>query len=282
VAPNAAPTVIDLKLNFSDPDSPDTNEGETIVRIDTNFGPIDIQLYDLDTPETVANFLSYVNSDRFVDTIFHRSVKNFVIQAGGFVFSEDTGSVDEIVTDPPVVNEPGISNTRGTIAMAKLGDQPDSATSQFFFNLSDSNASNLDNQNGGFTVFGEVIGDGMSVVDEIAAIPTQNQAQSNGAFNEIPLVDYNGDNFPIDAVRDNFAIVNSVTVQSTGGGGGGAEGLSFSVVNNTNTALVSTAIVDGNLTLTYAPGQTGTATITVQATDQFGLSVQTTFTVTVG
>jgi cyclophilin family peptidyl-prolyl cis-trans isomerase len=271
VSAGAAPTVINLLDNFTDPDS----ATQTIAHFDTNLGPIDVQLFDTQTPLTVKNFLTYVTSGSYQDTIFHRSVTNFVVQAGGFTFDEANSDVVDVTTDAPVKNEPGISNTRGTIAMAKLGNDPNSATSQFFFNLSDSNASNLDNQNGGFTVFGKVLGDGMKVVDAIAALPIKDESSFNAALNEIPLNNYNGSNFPFDATKSNFALINTITTSKTGGQ------LTFSVVNNTNAGLVTPTVDGGNLTLTYAAGQKGTATITVQATDQFGLSVQTTFTVTV-
>ncbi len=275
VAQDAPPTVMDLKKHFSDPDSNDAT-GNTIVRFESNFGTIDIELFDDVAPLTVANFLNYVNSGRYSDSIFHRSVTDFVIQTGGFIFNEATNTLDAIDTDPPVKNEKNLPNTRGTIAMAKTSD-PDSATSQFFINMKDNPSLDSVSNSGGFTVFGKVIGDGMAVADEIAAVSIENMG---GTFSEIPLVDYTGVDFPNDAFRDNFVIFDSATVQP--GGGGGAEGLNFSVVSNTNSNLVTAQIANGNLTLVYAAGQTGTAILTVQATDEFGLSVQTTFTVTVG
>ncbi|NQU11278.1 peptidylprolyl isomerase, partial [bacterium] len=98
-----------------------------------------------------------------------RSVANFVIQAGGYRIGE-ANSVDNIPTHAPVVNEPGVSNTRGTVAMAKVGGNPNSATSQWFVNTVD-NSGTLDADNGGFTVFGRVVRDGMTVVDGIAGLP---------------------------------------------------------------------------------------------------------------
>ena len=144
-----------------------------VVSLNTNYGPIVIELYADDTPITVNNFLNYVNDDDYVDSFFHRSVSDFIIQGGGFTTSSttftDTDQFTEVPTDDQIENEPGISNLRGTIAMAKLGGYPDSATSQFFVNLNDDNAggtAQLDTQNEGFTVFGQVLD--MTTVDEIA------------------------------------------------------------------------------------------------------------------
>jgi cyclophilin family peptidyl-prolyl cis-trans isomerase len=145
------------------------------VRMQTDLGGIDIELLDTVAPLTVANFLNYVNDGDYESTFFHRSVPGFVVQGGGFIFNASdgdffSGGVSHIPTDPPIVNEFILSNLRGTIAMAKADGDPDSATSEWFFNLDD-NSGNLDSQNGGFTVFARVLGSGMEVVDAIAALP---------------------------------------------------------------------------------------------------------------
>ena len=172
----------------------------TIVRMEitygTNQGTIDIELYDDQAPKTVANFLRYAGrGDYTTNGFFHRSVPGFVIQGGGFAYI-DLGppfgiQYFHIPEDPPVPNEfsPSRSNLRGTIAMAKLGGNPDSATSEWFFNLAD-NSANLDTQNGGFTVFGRVLDPGMNIVDAIASLPVRNASTVNPAFNELPLVNY--------------------------------------------------------------------------------------------
>jgi cyclophilin family peptidyl-prolyl cis-trans isomerase len=167
----------------------------TIVRFGTAFGDIDVELFDDQTPVTVQNFLEYVSDGDYEDTFIHRSAVKagnvpFVIQGGGFVFSG--GSFDVVPTDPPIQNEfsPTRSNLRGTIAMARVGGQVNSATSQWFFNLSDN--SFLDSVDGGFTVFGQVLGSGMDVADDIAALMRWNASAITSAFNEIPLIDYSG------------------------------------------------------------------------------------------
>ncbi|MEM1423576.1 MAG: peptidylprolyl isomerase, partial [Planctomycetota bacterium] len=160
--------------------------GPTIARLNTNLGVIDIELFADETPLTVANFLRYANERMYDGVIFHRSVEGFVIQGGGF---ESDLPFLPIPTFDPVLNEPGISNVRGTIALAKLGNDPNSGTSQFFFNLDD-NSSNLDNQNGGFTVFGEALDEeSLAVIDAIAALETFDASVTSGAFTDVPVLD---------------------------------------------------------------------------------------------
>lgn len=141
----------------------------TIVRVTTSLGDYSIELLDDVTPATVRNFLNYVNRDAYDGTYLHRVLGGFVVQGGGFTFQPFVGPI-AVVADPPVVNEFNASNTRGTVAMAKLGGAPDSATTQWFVNLSDN--IELDTTNGGFTVFGNVLGDGMEVLDAIAGLPS--------------------------------------------------------------------------------------------------------------
>ena len=158
----------------------------TIVRLPTSVGVIDINLYDAAAPRTVANFLNYVNSGTYNNSFIHRSVPGFIIQGGGYIWNDSTGNVSSVTTNAPIANEfsASRSNRRGTIAMAKLGGDPNSATSQWFINLAD-NAASLDGQNGGFTVFGEVTASSMAVVDAIARLPIANVG---GPFTELPLV----------------------------------------------------------------------------------------------
>ncbi len=206
----------------------------TIVQFQTVLGNFEVNLYDESTPATVENFLSYVNGDDYAEGFVHRSVPGFVIQGGGFAYRN--GEVAAVSSRAPVQNEPRFANLRGTIAMAKIAGDPDSATSQWFINLAD-NTGALDGQNGGFTVFGEVTGDGMDIVDAIAALPRYN---FGSPFGELPLRNYS-DGSPteehyvmllgvavIDAATDTAAGLdpepNTVIAQSGGGEGGGGGG----------------------------------------------------------
>ena len=183
----------------------------TTVRMQTSLGDIDIQLMDAAAPATVANFLNYVTSGAYVDSFIHRSVPGFIIQGGGYRWNSASNGVGSIPANAPVINEfsASRSNLRGTIAIAKLGNDPNSATNQWFFNLAD-NSGNLDNQNGGFTVFGQVIGDGMQVVDAIAALPivNANGANPSGAFGSLPLI-----TLPTDGIaRQNLVTISAMSV----------------------------------------------------------------------
>lgn len=112
-----------------------------VVSLNTNFGPIVMELFKGETPGTVANFLTYADDGDYINSIFHRSDPGFVIQGGGYTTTStsftDTAQFSDVPSNGTIENEPGISNVRGTVAMAKLSGDPDSATSQFFVNLGD-------------------------------------------------------------------------------------------------------------------------------------------------
>lgn len=164
---------------------------DPVVSLNTNFGSIVVELFETETPGTVNNFLKYVNDGDYINSFFHRSANNsdgtdFVIQGGGFKTTSptftSTAQFSSVPTDPPIQNEPGISNVRGTVAMAKTSD-PNSATSQFFVNLNDANTF-LDNtsNSGGFTVFGQVLD--LRSSDTIAALPTR---ANPSPYGELPV-----------------------------------------------------------------------------------------------
>lgn len=163
----------------------------TIVQFQTVMGDFQVNLYDKATPKTVENFLAYVKSGAYSNTIIHRAIPSFIVQGGGFKYDNKFPLV-EVAQNLAVVNEPVYANKRGTIAMAKVGGNPNSATNQWFFNLVD-NSSNLDAQNSGFTVFGEVMGNGMAIVDSMATLNIFNLG-SNTAFTDIPLRNYTSAN----------------------------------------------------------------------------------------
>jgi peptidyl-prolyl cis-trans isomerase A (cyclophilin A) len=184
----------------------------TVVEIQTSLGNFEVNLYDNGTPNTVTNFLDYVNNGAYTNAIVHRAVPAFVIQGGGF-FYDASGAIVDIPANPAVVNEPTYSNLRGKIAMAKLGGDPDSATNQWFINLVD-NSVVLDPQNGGFTVFGEVVGNGMDVVDAIAALPVYSFAAPLG---ELPLRNYSDTDFANNVIPDDtqLLMISAVIVTDT-------------------------------------------------------------------
>ena len=135
--------------------------------IETSLGSIKVELFEDKAPVTVENFLSYVADGFFDNTIFHRVIPNFMIQGGGF-----TADMKQKKTSEPISNEAdnGLSNSRGTLAMARTSDV-NSATSQFFINLSDNKFLDHGDRDFGYAVFARV-SEGMDVVDKIAAVKT--------------------------------------------------------------------------------------------------------------
>jgi len=170
--------VIGVSLAAGAADKPGDNPK---VVLDTTKGKIVLELYLQMAPETVVNFLSYVDAKFYDGTIFHRVIPNFMIQGGGF-----TADMERKPGKGPIKNEAdkGLKNDRGTIAMARTGD-PHSATAQFFINTINNdflNHKNKTQQGWGYAAFGKVI-EGMDVVDAISAVKTTNR----GSFQDVPV-----------------------------------------------------------------------------------------------
>lgn len=266
VAPSATATSIDLSGYFSDPSIP---SGDTTVLVKTTNGDIPLELFNSVTTNTVTNFLQYVNGGLYNGVIFHRTVPSFIDQTGGF-----NTSGQAITNLGTVNNEFHLSNTAGTIAMAKLSGDPNSASNQWFINVAD-NSSILDGQNGGFTVFGKVLYNGLTVANTIDGLPTIDGSALNNQFGP-----ENGANvFPVQSASGGVAASNLVVMNSVKA----VQPVSFSVLSD-NPNLVSPTIgSDGKtLSLAYAAGQKGWAHVTVTATDLGGGTASETFRVNVG
>ncbi len=146
------------------------------VKLSTSAGDIVVELDAEKAPKSVANFVQYVKAGHYGGTVFHRVIEGFMIQGGGMA-----ADLREKPTRPPIPLEAGngLSNLRGTLAMARTG-VPDSATAQFFINVVDN--PRLDTAGGGYAVFGKVVS-GMDVVDKIRAVPTTDK----GMFQNVPV-----------------------------------------------------------------------------------------------
>ncbi|NBD95696.1 MAG: peptidyl-prolyl cis-trans isomerase [Gammaproteobacteria bacterium] len=158
----------------------EATENPTVI-LHTNLGAITVELFEDQAPKSTANFLEYARDGHYDGTIFHRVIDNFMIQGGGF-----DSDFEQKPTREPIENEAdnGLENERGTLAMARTND-PHSATSQFFINVSDNDFLNhrgkMSGRTWGYAVFGRVI-DGMDVVDEIRKVETT----SKGMHRDVP------------------------------------------------------------------------------------------------
>lgn len=301
------PFRVQLADKFSDADA------ETAVRLETSlldtFGKprvIDIHLFPSLAPIAVANFMAYINAGDYTNLAFHRSVSGFVVQGGSLRAVAAPRSFASIPSRPPATNEPGITNVRGMLSAAKVGPRnatatltsgtvakdetfgyvgnPDSATTDFFFNLAN-NSANLDEQNGGFTAFGRVSTSGMAVVDIIAALPTGSYQNGNTtdtydasldkrilldgsltAFSGIPM---NAGTAPADMDLNKTVRITSASVTPT---------MRYSISNPSPTVVE--AVIEGN-ELKLNGLTEGSANVTVIAADLDNASSSRTFNVIV-
>lgn len=279
-----------LQDRFADADS------EVAVRLRTTLGDLDLLLYPELTPESVQNFLHYVNRGTYNGVAFHRSVPGFILQTGSYVpvQAPDFFVLNQPSRTPPR-NEPGISNLRGTVAWAKLPGSPDSATLDFFVNLSD-NSLNLDNQNEGFSAFGRVAGNGMTVADAIAALPIGVYRNFNTGTGTTASLDKRVQLFELSNGQYQFLrreALETVPMNSTGSAPVDmdvertvriqqAEQIPvfrYSITANSNSSVVTAAISGTSLVLQTL--QEGSSQITVQAADLDGNVSSQTFTATV-
>lgn len=269
LAPGGDAKTIDVRNYFA---VPGVASAQFAV-VDTVMGKFSLELLQSDAPIAVSNFLTYILSGRYQNTIIHRSVPGFVIQGGGYTNSVPTTHIQAL---SPIQNEFKQPNVRGTVAMAKLGGDPNSATSEWFVNLAD-NRENLDNQNGGFTVFARVMGTGMTVVDAIAALPRFGIGlDAPGEAASTPLRNVPSGETTLRA--EYYVTVNSIRAASLFPTGGNASVIELSVQNSA--PGVVTTLLSGT-TLTLTPVGAGSATITVRATDLNGNTADGSFTVTV-
>lgn len=255
---------------FSDPGRP---RG---AWFDTSLGSFILALYDKATPKTVNNFLDYVTTNSYNGTYLHRAVAGFVIQGGGARPASANAAPMQWANIPKfrvVPNEPGISNVRGTIAMAKTGTA-DSATSEWFVSVGQNNPEILDRQASGFTAFGEVVGEeGMAVVDALSQRPTGNYSSlitgtSGTSLFEVPVLDATATASPS---ANSFVRIFSVREVSP---------VSIEVAANSNPAVIQATVV-GQALFLESPGAIGTSQLTLRATNLDGNSVDYVLPITI-
>ena len=277
---------LDLTRYFKALDAPGTVVRLTFVSGDTpvngqNLAPgtnaIDVALFDDIAPATVANFLTYVRSGAYVNSFIHRSEIG-VIQGGGFALSNSTSALNgttPLGTVPklglPILNESNVlfPNARGTIAMARTSDL-NSATSQWFINSWDNSSAFSGATGEGYAVFGQVLGGGIGIVDQIGAMPASTIFGGTNGLTAVPLRE------SVSALTQQIPRTDLVIVQSAAI----IPALTFSAVSDRPDVADVTATDSG---ISIQPGATsGTAQITVTATDREGLFKTVVFPVVAG
>jgi cyclophilin family peptidyl-prolyl cis-trans isomerase len=272
IVTNSSPAPISLGNYFDDPT---IIPGDTLVDIQTNLPApntnIPILLTNAATPITVANFLHYISSGEYANTIIHRSIPGFIIQGGG-----DTTTGSQIPSFGAIPGESStatLKNTTGTIAMA-LSTGPNSAAREWFFNLADNPFLDDTSDGGPFTAFGSVIYNGMNTLDAIAALPTVDGSSFSPEWANLPLQNFPGASGSIltQLPATNQFVVIQPAVDPL-------RGLTYSAVS-TNPTLISATVSGGSLNLDPLGG-TGSANIMVTATDLGGGTVTSSFSVNV-
>jgi cyclophilin family peptidyl-prolyl cis-trans isomerase len=283
VAPNGT-QVVDLAANFSAPDI--TN---STVRFDLALGSVkksvDITLFDQQAPQTVQNFLDYVTTGDYNNSIFSRFISNFVLQGGGLSYSGSppSGTLTAIEQLPNIANEFGVPNNAFTLAMAQ-STGPNSANNEFFINMV--NNPSLDTQQ--FAVFGKLAtaADQQAITSLTTTKNIQNLNMNASVthtnnptvdLGNVPMLGYGGSSstFPGDAAASNFLMITHAQVVSQN------EALTYTVTSSKPAVATAVLGVHDPERITVTGKTAGTATITVIAKDQYGNQASTSFTVTV-
>ena len=249
-----------LSPHFRDPDT------SAAIRFRTNLGDIDSILYLETCPAHVENLLNYIDRGDYDGVIFHRSAipatSGVAVVQAGLMKPDGNGDYSRVVTDPPVVDEPALSNLMGTLAMAKTSD-PNSGSSQVYFNTTDN--TNLDGAqpNGGYTVFGRATSGSLPVLADIYSRPRGNYTVSVDTFdltiNDWPTTSEPEGDAPADG--DLVQILEAMRIE---------EILSYRIASADNAALVNASLEGAELTLDPVPGATGTASVVVEVSDLDG------------
>ena len=233
-----------------------------VVQFDTVSGRFNVEMLANAAPRHAANFLTYVAAGDYANTFFHRAAALdgsavSIIQGGGYRSSGGT-NVDPVAKRAAVALEYNLPNARGTLAAARTSDV-NSATSEWYFNTRDNSTILGPGNGGGYSVFGRVIGSGMTVVDAIAALPRLN---AGSPFTELPVRNFTGS-----LGEANLVIVRSIATATIYPTGSGAAVLAFTATSSD--AAVVTARVSGT-GLALTPVGNGSAIVTVRATDTNG------------
>lgn len=242
-----------------------------VYQITTTLGTFNIEMLANDAPITVANFENYVANQIWDNALIHRSMPGFVIQTGGFSATLPPESLTNFGT---ITNEFGVSNTRATIAMAKQGGNPNSASNQWFVNLADNSGGSpqLDTQNGGFTVFAHVLGTGMDVPDAIAAVPV---FDAGSPYDNLPL--RNMQEGQSNVRLQNFIAIEQIRSATVLPGPTPGPSVIALRVINPRPGLARATIVNGSeLQFSTVRGET---VVTIRGTDTNGNSVEADVTV---
>lgn len=245
-----------------------------IAQFVTTAGRINVHLRRDAAPRHVENFLGYVRSDAYANTFFHRAATfglstAAILQGGGYRLAGE--GVAEIPRRAPVPLEYNLPNARGTLAAARTSDI-NSATSEWYFNVADNSTVLNQSNGGGYTVFGQVLGTGLTVLDQLAALQRVN---AGSPFSELPVRNFTGGQLTPSV---HLAIVSSISAVTVFPTGGGASVVTFEHQNSA-TNVVGATLSGSTLTLTPLAG--GTATIVARAVDTNGNAVQTSFNVEV-
>jgi cyclophilin family peptidyl-prolyl cis-trans isomerase len=274
LAPGGAGVTIDLRQHFAVPGV----VGTQFAQFETVLGRFNVELRTDAAPRHAANFLAYVQANAYTNTFIHRAAVLeatggvSIVQGGGYFYRLpfETVSISKFA---PVALEYNLANARGTLAAARTNDI-NSASSEWYFNTRDNSTILNQSNGGGYSVFGRVMGTGMTVVDAMAAVPRYNASSANPAFTDIPLRNITGSTYN----ETNLVSISAIRQVSLYPTGGGTSIVTFTVENTA--PAVATAAVSGT-TLTLTPVGTGSGSVTVRATDTNGNVALSTFPVSV-